>query len=74
MPDNQSDHDLLLDLKGDVKVLRADVAEIKDNTKQTLNDHERRIRTLEQWFWKAFGALMFLQIVAALWYYYHASH
>ena len=47
MSEVQSDHDLLLELKGDVKTLVKDVAEIKNDTKTTIDDHEKRIKSLE---------------------------
>ncbi len=46
MPDI-TDHDLILEMRGDMKLLQADVREIKDNQKTQLSDHETRIRNLE---------------------------
>ena len=60
--ENSSDHDLLLELKGDVKALIADVKEIKDNTKSTLTDHETRIRGLEKQNQSFFGGLKAIHI------------
>lgn len=45
-PDN--DHDLLLDLRGEMRGLRKDVDEIKLNTNKVVDDHETRVRKLEQ--------------------------
>jgi len=54
---DQNDHDILIELKSDVKALRAEVKEINDNTKTTLTDHEARLRFMERWVWMAIGAL-----------------
>ena len=57
MNPNESDHDILIELRGDVKALRGEVQEIKDTTKTQLKDHEARIRMLEHWGWSAVGIL-----------------
>lgn len=47
----QTDHDAIITLIAEFRGFReqvtADIKEIKDNTKATLNDHEQRIRFLE---------------------------
>lgn len=54
MPDSEfkSDHDaiitLIAEFRGFSERVTADIKEIKDNTKATLNDHEARIRSLEE--------------------------
>lgn len=45
----ETDHDILIELRGEVKALRSDVTSMKDNTKETLSDHESRIRRMELW-------------------------
>jgi hypothetical protein len=68
----QSDHDLLVELKTEMKFLRVDVKEIKDGTSAQLEDHEKRIRTLEllksKYFWttaiySTIGATMITLII-----------
>ena len=46
MPDT-NDHDLLIELRGDVKAMRFELSEIKDNIKSRVDDHEKRIRSVE---------------------------
>jgi len=47
MSDDLNDHDLLIELRADVKALRGELAEMKDGLKTTVQDHETRIRALE---------------------------
>jgi hypothetical protein len=65
-PDNISDHDILIELRTEVKELRSDVTEIKDTTKLTLSDHESRIRTLESKQQSFFGGLKAIHIFLIL--------
>ena len=46
MPE-MNDHDLLIELRVELRALRADVKDIKDNFRVSLDDHEKRLRTLE---------------------------
>jgi hypothetical protein len=64
MSDNQSpnDHDILIELRSDMKALRLEVQDIRDNTKETLRDHEIRIRFIEHYAWIAIGAVGLVQI------------
>lgn len=57
------DHDLLIELKTEIKAIRQDIKELKDNTVSRLGDHERRIRNLERWGWGAIGALTVLEVI-----------
>lgn len=52
---SESDHDILLELRGDVKSL--------------LNispDHEMRLRFLERWAWMAIGAIGIIDVMLGL--------
>ena len=55
MPQSQ-DHDLLIELRTEMRGVREDIKDIKDGTADKLLDHETRIRTLEKqndrWFGK----------------------
>lgn len=43
----ENDHDILIEVRTELKALRYDVNEIKDDTKLNISDHETRIRLLE---------------------------
>lgn len=47
LPDFKNDHDALIALYLEVKNLRKDIQELKDNAQKTIDDHEKRIRLLE---------------------------
>lgn len=42
-----TDHDLLLELRVELRLLRADIQSMREDTKATIADHEVRIRLLE---------------------------
>ena len=43
----QTDHDLLVELRTEMRGLRDDLREMKDGIKEKADDHEARIRVLE---------------------------
>lgn len=43
----KTDHDILLELRVEMRLLREDIKEMKDETKTTIADHESRIRLIE---------------------------
>lgn len=43
----KTDHDILLELRVEMRLLREDIREMKDETKVTIGDHENRIRIIE---------------------------
>lgn len=47
MNETVNDHDLLIELKTEFKGMRADIQALTDTTKDTISDHEMRIRSLE---------------------------
>lgn len=49
------DHDTLIRIEEQVKFLTAKVSTLTD-------DHEKRIRSIEQYVWKAIGALTVVQV------------
>jgi hypothetical protein len=67
----ESDHDILIELRSDVKALKDVVGEMRDNTKITLLDHEIRIRFLERYAWLAIGAVGVAEIIIALYIAHH---
>ena len=66
----ESDHDILIELRGEVKGLRQDVTDMRDNTKTILVDHETRLRFLERWAWGAIGIIGVAEAVLA----YYIQH
>lgn len=78
---NENDHDLLIELRTEMKNLRGDVRELKDNVatrvsnletekadKTEVSDHESRLRKLEKFGWMIAGALLLVQIaIKVLW-------
>lgn len=53
----------LVELDGQCKRLVSDAESEKDNRRDIHADFERRLRTLEQFHNKAFGALIIIQII-----------
>jgi len=43
----KTDHDLLIELRVEMRGVRDDIQKLTDGTSGTLSDHERRIRSLE---------------------------
>ena len=58
--EKQSDHDLLVTLHEQVKGIRSDIQELKDDTKERLKNVETRVTWLER---IAYGALALLGAV-----------
>lgn len=57
----QNDHDLLVTLNTEMRLLRDDIREMKDGSKTTLQDHESRIRFMERYMWLAVGGLAVIE-------------
>jgi hypothetical protein len=53
----QNDHDLLIELRTEMRGLRGDIKEMKDATTDRSDDHETRLRALEQQRWTMAGAI-----------------
>lgn len=53
---NLSDHDLLIVLHEQVKGLRVDIQNLSTQNSETLDDHETRLRSIEQTKWSWTGA------------------
>jgi len=66
-----TDHDLILEMRGDIKLLQADVREIKDSQSKRIDDHEKRLRFIERWL---FGAIAVLYIANIVLGYFIAVH
>lgn len=69
MPDSQyigfskEDRDLLVTLNVKVNNLIGDVKDIRDDTKQTVADHENRLRFIERYMWLVIGACFIVQFI-----------
>lgn len=61
---HMSDHDLLILLNQAVKNVRDDIRTMADGTTKTVDDHEKRIRSLEQFKWMIIGALILSQALS----------
>ena len=68
----QSDRDLLITLHEQVKGIRLDIADLKDTTKNQVNDHEVRLRALERRLWIISGGLTLLAFITPyIWNLFH---
>lgn len=61
MPDQMNDHDLLVTLHEQIKQVRVDIQDLKDNTAGKVLDHELRLRRVELWGAIAIGAMYAIQ-------------
>jgi hypothetical protein len=52
----QSDHDLLIELRTEMRGMRGDIKDLRNGTSDRLADHEMRLRALERRVWIASGA------------------
>jgi len=62
----QSDHDILIELRTEMRLLRDTIKETFAGNASKLEDHEIRLRFIERWMWLAIGALAFLEFVLTL--------
>jgi hypothetical protein len=62
----QSDHDILIEMSTEVRLLRQSIDKAADGTKETLTDHERRLRFIERWMWLAIGAVALAEFVITI--------
>lgn len=56
----QSDHDVLVELRTEMRLLRGDIRDMKDGNTISLSDHEMRLRTLESRIWMISGGVLVL--------------
>jgi len=58
--ETQTDHDHIITLLSEVKGIRNDIKDIKDGVKDSITDHESRIRILEkkQWLWSGAAGIV----------------
>lgn len=58
-----NDHDLLVTMHEQIKGIKSDIRDLKDGTSAKLNDHETRIRRLENWGALAIGGAYVIQFL-----------
>lgn len=59
----QNDHDLLVSLSTEMRLLREDIKEMKSGNSLTLQDHENRLRFIERYMWGGLAILGLMQFV-----------
>lgn len=64
--ENYSDHDLLIDLRAEVRGIRSDIKTINDDSGAKLSDHELRLRLIERYMWLAIGGLYIINLALGL--------
>lgn len=63
----QNDHDLLVALNTEMRLLRQDIKDMKDDGRLTLADHETRLRFIERYMWLAIGGLGLIEFALQAW-------
>ncbi|MDE2098526.1 MAG: hypothetical protein KGL39_14830 [Patescibacteria group bacterium] len=62
----ESDHDILIELRAEVKGMKEAIIKSNDTTRLTLLDHEDRLRFLERYAWLAIGAVGIIEAIIAI--------
>jgi hypothetical protein len=63
MAEHPSDHDLLIELRTEMRGVRDDIKGLKEGTSLQLSDHEMRIRLVEKRVWTASGIASVLGMI-----------
>lgn len=61
---NKTDHDLLIELNQIVKGIETDIKGLRNTTDLRVNDHESRIRNLENRIWLMSGSFVIIAFAA----------
>jgi hypothetical protein len=67
----QSDHDILIELRGDMRALKEEFQKMQDLGTKKVDDHETRIRFIERWMWGAIGVIAVSQVVVGFYILIH---
>ena len=59
----QSDHDVLIELRTEMRGMRGDIKDLKDATADKTTDHEMRLRTLESQRWMIAGGVTVISAI-----------
>ena len=62
----QNDHDLLIELRTEMRGLRDDFQKMNDGGQKIIADHEARIRIIEKYMWLAVGGLYIINTVLGI--------
>lgn len=70
MPENSTDHDILIALRSEVRLgfanMKEEIKDVKTNTSAIAGDHESRIRTIEASRWKIIGGAAAASAIVSL--------
>ena len=58
---DQNDHDLLIEMRTEMKAVREDIKDIKDNTTARVTALEKRVSGLERLVYIGFGILLAIE-------------
>lgn len=70
----QSDHDLLITIHEQVRNVRVDIQEMKNDNTSKIRDHENRIRRLELWGAMTVGGLYVVVAIIGWYLTYKSGH
>ena len=65
---SQSDHDLLIELRTEMRGIKDEIRKLNDGNTERIEDHENRIRSIEKWVWLAIGGLAVIQVVVSIYF------
>lgn len=71
---NYSDHDLLIELRTEIRGMREDIRKQNDGVNEAIKDHETRLRSIEKYVWLAIGGLALLEILVTIYVAYKSIH
>lgn len=63
---NQLDHDLLIELRTEMRGLRDEVRALNNGNAEKILDHEKRLRAIEKYVWGAIGAIGIIELILAV--------
>jgi hypothetical protein len=69
-----SDHDLLIELRTEMQGVRRDIKELTDGTAGKLSDHETRLRFIEKYVWGAIAIIGFINLIGISGFVYLLTH
>ncbi len=68
---NQLDHDLLIELRTEMRGLRDEVRKLNDGNSEKIQDHEKRLRAIEKYVWGAIGAIGIIEFIIGAYVAFH---
>ncbi len=67
----QLDHDLLIELRTEMRGLRDEVRGLNNGNAEKILDHEKRLRALEKYVWGAIGAIGIIEVIIGIYVAFH---